>query len=262
MRKKPTDIPSLVAFFPSLRRASSRALSLYFPVRYEGYDARFYDRAFREMVKKHRHRLSDKDNAVLDRELARVRAHLSVLRPAGCPAMAAFADEPKGVLEVIRLPEEAEERLEVGPLLLAPMELLLRKHPPALVIAVDKERVETYASVLDEVIPLAQSKGVQVKHVKSGGNKEPALQRRADNRAKANLEQVVRLVETEMRAVPYRRLFLAGPDEARAELADLLPVALKKLLAGHLSASFDYKVGELEAQLRKQIRERALVVAI
>jgi hypothetical protein len=262
MRKRPTGIPSLLAFVPSLRRASGRTLSLYFPVRFEGYDARFYDRMFREMAQKHRHRLSDKDNAVLDRELPLVRAHLSVLRPAGCPAMAAFADEPKGVLEVIRLPEETEERLEIGPLLLAPMELLLRKHPPALVIVVDKERVDTFASVLDEVVPLAQSKGLQVKNIRSGGTKERALQRRADNRAKANLEQVVLLVEREMRAVPYRRLFLAGPDEARAELAELLPTPLKKLVAGHLSASFDYKVGELQAQLRKQIRVKALAPAI
>lgn len=262
MRTRPTDITSVLAFVPSLRRASGRALSLYFPVRFEGYDARFYDRMFREMVKKHRHRFSDKDNAVLDRELPRVRDHLSVLRPAGCPAMAAFADEPKRLLEAIRLPEEAEERLEIGPVLLAPMELLLRKHPPALVIVVDKERVDTFASVLDEVIPLAQSKGQQVKNIKSGGTKERALQRRADNRVNANLEQVVRLVQEEMRAVPYRRLFLAGPEEARAQLAELLPAPMKKLVAGHLSASFDYKVGELEAQLRKQIREKALARAI
>lgn len=253
MRKRPTDIPSLVAFVPSLRRASSRALSLYFPVRYEGYEARFYDRVFRELVKTHRHRLSDKDNAVVDRELPRVRARLAVLRPAGSPAMAAFADEPKRVLELLRLPDETEERLEVGPPLLAPMELLLRKHPPALVIVVDKERVETFASILDEVIPLDHLKGLDVKHMKSGGTKERALQRRADNRARENLETVVRLVEKEIRAVPYRRLFIAGPEEARAELEDLLPAPLKKLVAGHLSASFDYRVGELEHHLRKQI---------
>jgi hypothetical protein len=167
--------------------------------------------------------------------------------------MAAFADEPKGVLRLIRLPEETEERLEVDPPVLAPLELLLRKHPPSLIVVADKEQAQTFASILDEVIPQHHIDGVNVKHIKSGGNKNPQLQRREENRVKANMAALVRLVDREVSAVSYKRLYLAGPDEAVAELEKLLPPSLKKIVAGRLSASLDRSVGELEVDLRKQL---------
>jgi hypothetical protein len=55
-----------------------------------------------------------------------------------------------------------------------------------------------------------------------------------------------------MRAGSYQRLFLAGPDEARAEFERLLPPGLRRLIAGHLSASLDS--AQLQHQLREQIQ--------
>jgi regulator of protease activity HflC (stomatin/prohibitin superfamily) len=167
--------------------------------------------------------------------------------------MAAFADEPKGLLRLIRLPEETEERFEVDPPLLAPLELMLRKHPPSLIVIVHKEEAQTFASILDEVIPQHHFDGAQVKHIRSGGNKNPNLQHKEENRVKANMAAVVRIVDREVSAVSYKRLYLAGPDEAVAELEKLLPPSLKKIIAGRLSASLDRSVGELEGDLRKQL---------
>ncbi|TMF44353.1 MAG: hypothetical protein E6I23_07645 [Chloroflexi bacterium] len=167
--------------------------------------------------------------------------------------MAAFADEPKGVLRLIRLPEETEDRLEVDPPLLAPLELLLRKHPPSLIVVVHKEQAQTFASILDEVIPQHHFEGTQVRHIKSGGNKNPSLQRQEENRVKSNMAAVVRIIDREVSAVSYKRLYLAGPDEAVAELEKLLPPSLKKIIAGRLSASIDRSVGELENDIRKQL---------
>ncbi len=252
-RPHPTEIPYLLAFFPSLRAASDRTLSVYFPIRPQTYDGRFYDTEFKRIVDKHWHKLSDEDRKVVDRELPRIKAQLSVVRPVECPFMAAFADEPKGLLRLIRLPEETEERFEVDPPLLAPLELMLRKHPPSLIVVVHKEQAQTFASILDEVIPQHHIEGVNVKHIKSGGNKNPQLQRREENRVKANLAAVVRLIDREVSAVSYKRLYLAGPDEAVAELEKLLPPSLKKIISGRLSASLDRSVGELEVDLRKQL---------
>src|SRR5260370_7281213 len=109
--------------------------------------------------------------------------------------MAAFADEPKGLLRLIRLPEETEERLEVDPPLLAPLELLLRKHPPSLIVIAHKEQAQTFASILDEVIPQHHIDGVNVKHIKSGANKNPHLHRRKQNRLKPNMAAFVPLVD-------------------------------------------------------------------
>src|SRR5216684_2447276 len=205
-RPHPTEIPYLLAFFPSLRAASDRTLSVYFPIRPQTYDGRFYDMELKRIVDRHWHKLSDDDREVVDRELPRIKAQLAAVRPVECPCMAAFADESKGVLRLIRLPEETEDRLEVDPPLLAPLELMLRKHPPSLIVIAHKEQAQTFASILDEVSP-----------------------------------------------VSYKRLYLAGPDEAVAELEKLLPPSLKKIIAGRLSASLDRSVGELEVDLRKQL---------
>jgi hypothetical protein len=252
-RPHPTEIPYLLAFFPSLRAASDRTLSVYFPIRADSYNGRFYDLEFRRLTEKHRHKFSDKDMEVVERELPRIKAQLAVLRPTGCPFMAAFADEPKGLLRLIRLPEETEERFEVDAPLLAPLELMLRKHPPSLIVIVHKEEAQTFASILDEVIPQHHFEGTQVKHIRSGGNKNPNLQHKEENRVKANLSAVVRIIDREVSAVSYKRLYLAGPDEAVGELEKLLPPSLKKIIAGRLSASLDRSVGELEVDLRKQL---------
>ena len=253
MRPRPTAIPYLLAFFPSLRSASDRTLSLYFPARPEGYQPTVYESELRRLLDTYRRRLSDADNDVVDRELPRVLTQLATVRPAGCPFMAAFADEPKGVLTLIRLPEATEARLEVDQPLLAPLDLMLRKHPPSLIVVVDKERAQTFASILDEMIPQHHLDGLQVKHIRSGGNKNPSLQRREENRVKSNMAALVRLMDREVSAVSYKRLYLAGPDEAVGELERLLPASLKSIIAGRLSASLDQGVGELEVVLRKQL---------
>jgi hypothetical protein len=253
MRPKPTTIPYLLAFFPSLRAASDRTLSVYFRVREGPYEPGFYDAELRRLVEKYRHKLSDKDEEVVERELPRVKDQVASLRPAGFPYMAAFADEPKGVLRLIRLPEETEDRLEVGPPVLAPLELMLRKHPPSLVVVVDKEKAQTFATILDEVIPQHRFDGTAVKHIRSGGTKNPSLQRKEDNRVKANMAAVVRIVDREVSAVSYKRLYLAGTEEAVAELEKLLPPSLQKIVAGKLSVPLYESTGEMEVQLRQEL---------
>src|SRR5207245_11326928 len=154
--------------------------------------------------------------------------------------------EAKGVRRLSRLPEGTEDRLEVDPPLLAPLELLLRKHPPSLIVVVHKEQAQTFASILDEVIPQHHFEGTQVKHIRSGGNKNPSLQRQEENRVKSNMAAVVRIIDREVSAVSYKRLYLAGPDEAVAELEKLLPPTLKKVIACWLSASVHPSIGAVE----------------
>lgn len=253
MRERPTAIPYMFAFFPSLRGASDRTLSVYFPVWSQGYNSRFYDIEFKRLTETHMHKLSDEEREVVERELPRVRAELAVMRPAGCPFMAAFADSTKGLLRLIRLPVVMEDRLEVGQPLLAPLDLLLRNQPPSLIVLVNKDRAQTFASILDEIVPQHPVEGTPTKHIRSGGNKNPNLQRKEENRVKSNLAAVVRLIDREVSAVSYKRLYLGGTDEAVAQLEKLLPPSLKKIVAGRVSASLDTSTGELEKLLRKQV---------
>src|SRR5437773_10964544 len=110
---------ALFVLAPRLRRASNRAVSIYLPARSEGYDARFYDIEFRDLLHRYKDRLSEKDRELMEYELRRLRHHVAVVRPAGCPAFAGFADETDGVLELIKLHDFVDERVEVGVLLLA-----------------------------------------------------------------------------------------------------------------------------------------------
>jgi hypothetical protein len=248
-----TNYSPLLALFvlaPRLRRASNRAVSIYLPARSEGYDARFYDIEFRDLVHRYKDRLSEKDQELMDYELRRLRHHVAVVRPAGCPAFAGFADEPNGVLELITLREGIDERLEVGEVLVAPIVRQLEHYPPALIAVVDKEHAKTFGAILDYIIPLQHVNGTEVRHSRAGGTSAPSNQRKADNRAKANLETAVKTVEREMSSGAYMQLYVAGPDEARATFERMLPERLKKLVAGHLSASLE------STELRHELREK------
>jgi hypothetical protein len=251
MKDDNTMLRSLYDFVPNLRRASDRALSVYLPARAEGFDMRYYDIELGQLRRRYKERLDKEERAIMERELARLREHLEVVKPAGCPALAGFADEPVGLLDLVRLPVQTEARLEVGPLLVAPIERQLERFPPALIAVVDKEQARLFAAVLDEVYPLEQVHGVEVKRNKAGGTSAPSNQRKADNRTKANLERVIDVIGHEVQSGAYKRIFVAGPEAARAELERLMPPPLKRLLAGHLSAAIDSR--RLQHELREQI---------
>lgn len=241
---------ALFALAPKLRQASSRALSVYLPVRSEGYDARFYEIEFRDLERRYRDRLGERDRLLMEHELRRFRQHLAAVKPAGYPALAGFADEPAGVLELIKLRAPVEKRLEVGELLIAPILRQLEQFPPALIAVVDKEHAKTFGAVLDDIIPLQEIDGVEVRHTRTGGASASSNQRKADNKTKANLEIVVKVVEREMASGAYLHLLIGGPEEARAEFERLLPEPLKKKVGGHLSVFID------SPTLKRDLREK------
>jgi Bacterial archaeo-eukaryotic release factor family 10 len=248
-----TNYSPLLALFvlaPRLRRASNRAVSIYLPARSEGYDARFYDIEFRDLLHRYKDRMTAKDVELMEYEMRRLRHHVAVVRPAGCAAFAGFADEPHGVLELVKLRDATDERLEVGQLLVAPILRQLEQHPPALVAVVDKEHAKTFGAILDDIVPLGEVNGEEVRHIRAGGTSAPSNQRKADNKAKANLQQAAKTVEREMASGAYMQLYVAGPEEARVTFERLLPERLKKSIAGHLSASLD------SSELKRELREK------
>src|ERR1700682_4474228 len=250
--KDESILRSLSSFVPSLSRATNRALSVYIPARAEGFDMRHYDIEFGQLRRRYKDRLDDEEREIMERELRRLREHLEVVKPAGCAAFAGFGDEPAGLLELVKLPAETESRLEVGPLLLAPIERQLERFPPALIAVVDKEHAKLFIFILHDVHPIAELEGQDVRHTKAGGTSAPSNQRKADNRTKANLERVVQIIQRHMQSGIYARLFIAGPEEARAELEHLLPEPLRQKLAGHLSAELDSR--RLMHELREQLQ--------
>src|SRR5258708_13372034 len=123
---------SVYTFVPNLRRASGRALSVYLPARAEGFDLRHYDIEVGQLRRRYTEQLDKDDREIMERELARLRQHLEVVKPAGWPPLAGFGDEPAALLELVNLPMETEARLEVGPLPPAPTQPHPAPHPPPL----------------------------------------------------------------------------------------------------------------------------------
>ena len=61
-------LKALFAVVPNLRRASDHALSVYMPVRAEGYDLRFYDIEFGQLKRRYKDRLDDDERGVMEME--------------------------------------------------------------------------------------------------------------------------------------------------------------------------------------------------
>ena len=118
---------TLLKLQPQLETADERTLSLYLPVRAEGFDAAHYDLLLNHLAAEYKGRLDEKQAKVLQSELARLRTHLKLVRPAGGPGIAAFSNESLGLQSLIRLPESVPPRIEVGRPLLEPLELMLRR---------------------------------------------------------------------------------------------------------------------------------------
>lgn len=251
------NLATLLAVEPQLAVADRRTLSLYLPVRSGGFDAAHYELQLNHLESRYRDRLGEDEAELMHSELTRLRAHLQLVRPAACPALAAFSNESARLLALIRLPAAVEARIEVGPPLLEPLELMLMSHPPALVVVVDKEEARIFASVLGEVVALGHLTGREVRHSRQGGTSAGSNQRKADNRARANLKLVVVMLEKQVRRAGFGRLFVAGPDEARAELLRDLPSSLLELVAGELSLSLDATPGRLLSSIREQMSRMA-----
>jgi len=246
-----SPLHALFALAPKLRVASGRALSIYLPARREGYDPHFYDIEFGDLVRRYKDRLAEKDRALMEHEMRRVRNLVAIVRPAGCPAFGAFADEPRGVLELVTLKAETDERLEVGDVLVAPILRQLEKFPPSLVVAVDKEHVMTFGAILDHLRQLDNLTGPEVDRTKAGGTSASSNQRKADNTVRSNLAPAVEATRRAMSSGAYAQVFIAGPEEARAQFEAMLPETIRKKVAGHLSASLG--APDLKQRLREQL---------
>ena len=251
-------LSTLLKLEPQLEKADERTLSVYLPIRAEGFDAARYDILLKHTATDYARDLDEKLRPLLDSELSRLHTHLNLVRPAGGPGLVAFSNQGVDLMTLIRLPETVEPRIEVGAILLAPLELLLKHHPPTLIVVVDKTEARIFASVLAEVVQLDSLTGVPVRHVKSGGNSAPGQQRRADNRTRANLKKVIEVLGREVRRGEFTRIVVAGPEEARSEFLRELPKPLAALYAGSISASLDMSAGRLTGEIRDQLMRGGL----
>ncbi|HZQ49199.1 MAG TPA: hypothetical protein VFB69_02720 [Candidatus Dormibacteraeota bacterium] len=255
MTKDYSPLRALFTIAPNLQRADGRVLTVYLPAHRGGFDNRWYDIEFADLRHRYYERLGNKELAVLEAQLPRLHSRLALIRPAGVAGIAGFAQAEPDLLDVITLPLPTDERLQIGDPLLAPALRQLEAVPPALVAVVDKEDARLFGFILGHTFETADVSGIQVHHSRVGGPSAASNQRKADNRTRMNVEYVAFEVARELSSGAYARLFIAGPQEARAEFERRLAEPARRLLAGHLGASLD------SATLQDDLRRALLAVA-
>jgi hypothetical protein len=236
------------------------ALSAYLPAD-PGAGRAYYRAVLAELVTADRHKLAAAERSALDRELPAVVAALEKRRFA-CPAVAVFSCRPRGLLRIWRMAEPVPGRIAIGEELdLAPIRLELFERPPALVVAVDKHRARLYALAGAELAEIARVEGRPIRRHHQGGGfggeSAAALQRREDEHARANAADVAAAAAELVHRDGYRRLILAGPEEARARLKQQLPASALSLLVAEGPLALDAAGSELTERLRRLDREVA-----
>lgn len=116
-----------------------------------------------------------------------------------------------------------------------------------------------FGAILGDVFPAGGRDGAEVRHSKAGWTSASSNQRKAENRARANLEAAAGEASQEMASGAYSRMYTAGPQEARGEFDRLIPKRLRASVAGHLSASLDSP--SLEHDLRRELARLRLAEA-
>lgn len=225
------------------------ALSAYLPSD-QGAGRSYYRALLDDLARADLHKLGETERTALQREMPLVLTALEKHR-FDCPAVAVFTCRPRALVRIWRLVEPVPGRIAVADQLdLAPIRLQLFEHPPALAVVVDKRQARLYGLILDELTEVGHLEGLPIRRHKQGGWSATALQRRQDEHARWNLGEVAELVAELLGRSGYRRLILAGPLEARAELKGLLPAHALKLLAAEGSVPLYATGNELVKRLR------------
>lgn len=211
------------------QRFPQLALSAYLPTASGGGHS-YYRALLEDLARPMLPGLEPEAGKALERELALVQAALEKHR-FDSPALAVFSCGPSHFLRLWRLSDPLRGRLTLAEGLdLAPVRRQLLERPPALAAVVDKQEGRLFTLILHELREVVQLEGWHINHHKQGGWSAASWQRREDEHARSNLGQVAEALVGLVRRDGYRRLILAGPPEARAQLAAQLPPYARRLL--------------------------------
>jgi peptide chain release factor subunit 1 len=238
-----------VGFLAGLRQVNftDLALSLYLPAG-PSLDQGVHHALLKDLQRDYERTGGSAKQAALRRELKAVQRFLDA-RSQGGRSLAIFSCTPAGFSQVRPLPGDVPAQVWVDRWLhLEPLLTAIAQHPPALLVAVDKERARVFRLDLDEIEELADIAGEPIKRQAQGGWAQSRFQRHEDLHAEGNIRRVVRWI-LELPPGLFTRVAVAGPVEARTSFINQLPSRLHGAVI-ELSAPLYLESSSLAEHLR------------
>jgi peptide subunit release factor 1 (eRF1) len=201
------------------------ALSLYLPAG-PSLDRSFHHALLKDLQRDYERTGGSAEQSALRREMQAVQQFLGA-RSEGGKALAIFSCTPADFVQVRHLPGDVAAQLWIDRWLhLDPLVSAIAEHPPALLVAVDKERARVFRLFLDEIEELADIAGEPIKRQAQGGWAQSRFQRHEDLHAEGNIRRAVRWM-LQLPPGLFTRIAVAGPVEARASFINQLPGRLR-----------------------------------
>jgi peptide subunit release factor 1 (eRF1) len=243
-------------------------LSIFLDTTPERIAGRAYLMTFRDLCQEVREHLGAGERDPLEAAIARAERFLGALTVPSGPGLAVFASADPDRLQIASLPARPPELAVWAPYPeTAPLEAMLDDLERVAVALFDSERARLFTLYLGEIEERRELTDDLPRKQATGGWYGLAQTRFARHREDHLLRHVKRttaaLLEL-LRARPFDRLFLAGPDEALAALRHHLPRPLRVRLVGTLSLElFAGEAGIRDAVLAAAERvERRAEVAL
>ena len=223
------------------------ALSLYLPGG-PSLDQSFHHALLKDLQRDYDRTGHSAEHDALRREFKAVQEFLDD-HPQGGKPLAIFSCTLTDFFEVRHLPGDVPAQLWIDRSLhLEPLIKILAGYPPALLVAVDKERTRVFRLVLDETEELSDIAGEPIKRHAQGGWSQSRFQHHEDFHAESNISRTVRLI---VQLPPHLLtcIAVAGPVEARASFINQLPAHLRPSVI-ELSAPLYLRSARLADHLR------------
>jgi peptide subunit release factor 1 (eRF1) len=232
------------------------ALSLYLPAG-PSLDRSFHHALLKDLQRDYERTGGCAEQPALRREMKAVQQFLDA-RSQGGKAVAIFSCSPADFFQVRPLPGDVAAQVWIDRSLhLDPLVSAIAEHPPALLVAVDKERARVFRLFLDEIEELADIAGEPINRQAQGGWAQSRFQRHEDLHAEANVRRVVRWI-LQLPPGLFTRVAVAGPVEARASFINQLPNRIHGALI-ELSAPLYLQSSSLAQHLRRAYLRSTLV---
>ncbi len=170
----------------------------------------------------------------LQYDLDRTRSYLeNDFDRAGAHGLAIFAAGLDTFWSANVLSESVPDRVCVGPdFYLRPLVPLLGRGEGALVAVIDRERGRLLQLTNGRLEPIADLTEEQPGRHDKGGWSQARFQRHIDELAKDHLRTVAEDLDVHVRRGTAHHVVIVGPEEARAEFADLLTLETKNCVVG------------------------------